>query len=241
MESNLAQTLPHWAMANAITSFATLLAGVFTLALWGLLRDQPIRWAHAYLWIFLTGIPTLGLHGYGEPFGAPSHPYWSVADTGSNLLLAWAIQLAVLGDYWRERRWRVAAASLGVNLLAIGNMVRERFFAEEIHYLIPLGDFGGFRTGEVMLIADSLFVVALLTAARTRMPRRARPLLGFVALSFLCGLALATASNQQVGLLFGVPTLAYHALWHLVGSFGFLAFFVLNHVRFSEATEPAGP
>ena len=229
------QTLPDWAMANAITSFATILAGVFTVTLWLLLRDQPARWLHAYLWIFLTGIPTLGLHGYGEPFGAPSHPFWAVADTGSNLILAWALQLAVLGDYWSRRvQWRVGGASLGVNLAGIANMVRERFFASEVSYLIPLGELGGFRTGEVMLIADSVFVVGLLTWTRSRMPARARRLLALLAITFLCGLALATAANEQVGPLLGVPVLAYHALWHLVSGFGFLVFYLFNHVRFNE-------
>jgi hypothetical protein len=223
-------------MANAVTSFATILAGVFTVSFWCLLRDQPVRWLHAYLWIFITGIPTLGLHGYGEPFRVPSHPYWSVADTGTNLLLAWAIQAAVLGDFWSRRvQWQVASASLGLNLLAIANMVRERFFLEEITYLIPLGDFGGFRTGEVMLIVDSLFVTALLIHVRKRMPKRARPLLGLVALTFVCGMLLATAGNEQVGVLFGVPVGAFHAIWHLVSGFGFLAFYVLNHVRFNES------
>ncbi|HYD48479.1 MAG TPA: hypothetical protein VEB21_09035 [Terriglobales bacterium] len=131
-------------MANAITSFATIFAGIVTLALWFAMRDQPWRWAHAYLWIFLTGLPTLGMHGYGEPFGAASHPYWIVADTGSNLILAWALQLAVLGDFWPHLQARLGALSLTVNLAAIGKMIHENFFAAERIYLIPLGDFGGF-------------------------------------------------------------------------------------------------
>ena len=235
MEPEFAKTLPAWAMANAVTAFATILAGVFTVTLWLLLRDQPLRWLHAYAWIFVTGIPTLGLHGYGEPFGAPSHPYWSVADTGTNLLLAWALQWAVLGDFWPGRiQRRVGLASLAVNVLGIANMVRERFFADEIHYLIPLGEFGGFRTGEVLLIADSVLATGLLFAARRRVPPVARRLLGLVAVTFLCGLGLATAANHQVGVLLGVPVLAYHALWHLVGAFGFLVLHLFNHVRFAE-------
>jgi hypothetical protein len=136
-----------------------------------------------------------------------------VADTDTNLILAWALQLAVLGDFWSKRiQWRVGSVSLLVNLLAIADMVRERFFAAEISYLVPLGDFGGFRTGEVMLIADSLLVVGLLSARRGRLTARARRLLALVAISFLCGLGLATAANPQVGVLLGVPVLAYHAL-----------------------------
>jgi hypothetical protein len=223
-------------MANAITSFATLLAGVVTLALWAALPGQPRRWAHAYLWIVLTGIPTLGLHAYGEPFRAPSHPWWSVADTGSNLILAWAFQVAVLGDFWSRRvQRRAGAASLCANLLAIGWMIRERFFADGPRFLIPLGEIGGFTAGEVTLILDALLVVALLYRSREHWPSRARPVLHVATALFLCGLALATAANPRVGTLFGVRVLAWHALWHLVGAFGFLALFVFNHVRFAES------
>jgi hypothetical protein len=224
-------------MANAITSFATILAGLVTLALFAALPGQPARWGHAYLWIFLTGIPTLGLHGYGEPFRAASHAWWSVFDTGSNLALAWALQVAVLGDFWPRRvQRRVAAISLGANLLAIAQMVHERFFAAEIRPLVPLGSFGGFHAGEAMLILDALLVAALLYRARGRIPPRARPVLHLVTAIFLCGLALASAANPRVGSLFGVHLLAWHALWHLVGAFGFLALFALNHVRFGETS-----
>lgn len=238
--------LPGWAMANAITAFATIGAGVYTSALFCLLPGQPLRWGHAYLWIFLTGIPTLGLHGYGEPFAAASHPYWSVADTGSNLILAWAVLVAVLGDFFSRRTARrVALASLVVNLAAIGQMVHERFFAAEPRHLISLGDFGGFHAGETMLIADSLLVTGLLIHARRRMPASARRLLGVVAITFLLGMGFATAANTQVGVLLGVPVLAYHALWHLLGAFGLLVLFLMNDIRFGSRggavpSEPPG-
>ncbi|MCG8589539.1 MAG: hypothetical protein MJE66_09630 [Proteobacteria bacterium] len=223
--------LPHWAMANAITSFGTLLAGVFTCTLWLVLRDQPLRWGHAYLWIFLTGVPTLGLHGYGEPFGEPSKPYWAVADTGSNLVLAWALQLAVLGDFYRRSvQWRVGLASGLVNLGAIGFMIAERFWWTERFYAVPLGSVGGFYTGEFVLILDSILVTALLYRNRTRLSASSRALLNVVAVTFLVGLALATAKNQHVT----GRVLAYHALWHLVGAFGFMVLYLLNHIRFSH-------
>jgi hypothetical protein len=222
-------------MANAITSFATITAGVVTLVLWTALRGQPLRWAHAYLWILLTGIPTLGMHGYGEPTASASHSYWIVADTGSNLILAWALQVAVLGDFWPRLQLRVAVASLLLNLIAIGKMVHENFFAVARLHLIPLGDFGGFYAGEVMLIVDSVLVVSLLYLARPRIAPMAKPLLSITALMFLIGLGLATADNQEIGQLFGVPVLAYHALWHLVGAFGFLVLFFFNHLRFSAS------
>ena len=223
--------LPHWAMANAITSFATILAGVFTVALSLATGGQPRRWLHAYAWIFLTGIPTLGLHGFGEPFGAPSHPYWSVADTGSNLILAWAILVAVLGDFHPPATARrVALATLAINLAAIAWMTYERCVLPERTHVIPLGEFGGFYAGEFVLILDSFLVAGLLYRARDRIVPAARPVLHIVLVSFLVGLGLATAANEQVG----GPVLAYHALWHLVGAFGFMAFWVMNHIRFAD-------
>lgn len=231
--------LPGWAMANAITSYATILAGVYTVAMGLLLGGQPARWLHAYLWIFLTGIPTLGLHGFGEGGHAASHPYWIVADTGSNLVLAWALLLAVLGDFHpRRTQVRVGVAAGAFNLAAIGWMVWERFFAAERHYLVPLGDFGGFFAGEVALILDSFLVTVLLYRGRHRVPRRAMPLLHLVAVSFLVGLGLATGSSTQLG---WEGTFTYHGLWHLVGAFGFLALFVFNQVRFDERPEGALP
>jgi hypothetical protein len=228
--------LPDWAMANAITSFATMLAGIYTTVLALLVRNHPARWLHAYAWIFLTGIPTLGLHGFGEPFQAPTHGLWRVADTGSNLILAWALQLAVLGDFHAPAvRLRVALASLALNLAAIAWMIGENFGGIPRRPVVPLGEFGGFYLGELVLILDSLFVTALLYRARQHIPPRARPLLNLVAVSFVVGLLLATADNQEVVR----PVIAFHALWHLVGAFGFLALFVFNHVRFEEARSRA--
>jgi hypothetical protein len=56
------------------------------------------------------------------------------------------------------------------------------------------------------------------------------PFLHLSAISFLVGLGLASASNQQIGGSF----LAYHALWHIVGAFGFVALWAFNEVRFSS-------
>jgi hypothetical protein len=219
-------------MANAITSFATMLAGLYATAIALLLRNHPGRWLHAYLWIFLTGIPTLGLHGFGEPFQAPTHGFWRVADTGSNLILAWALQLAVLGDFHAPAvRRRLALGSLALNLAAIGWMIGENFGGLPRRPAVPLGEFGGFTLGELVLILDSLFVTVLLYRARHRIPPRARPLLNLVAATFGVGLLLATANNQEVVR----PVVAFHALWHLVGAFGFMTLLVFNHVRLEDA------
>ena len=97
-------------------------------------------------------------------------------------------------------------------------------------YLIPLGAWGGFYPGESWLIALCFVVVGLFWARRARIPVRAKPLLALVVAIFFAGLLLATASNERVV----PPFFAMHALWHVVGAFGFVALWALNHVRFAE-------
>jgi hypothetical protein len=118
------EALPPFALANAVTSFATLLAGVFTFAMALMTGHHTGAWLFAYACIFITGIPTIGFHGLGE-VPVVSHA-WRVSDTGSNLLLAWALQVAVLGDFYSSRvQRRFALASGLVNLAAIGWMIYE--------------------------------------------------------------------------------------------------------------------
>jgi hypothetical protein len=112
-------------------------------------------------------------------------------------------------------------------------MIYESFLGSRI-YAIPLGEFGGFDIGETVLIADSVIVVGLLYSGRKAAPRRAMPFLHLAAVTFLVGLGLASASNQQIGDTF----LAYHALWHIVGAFGFVALWAFNEVRFSSPSAP---
>lgn len=225
------QELAGWNLANAVTGFATVFAGGLTVALSLLVGGQPTRWVVAYGFIFVTGIPTVGFHGFGEPFHAASFDVWRVSDTGSNLLLAWALQLAALGDSFpRATQIRVACLSGVLNLAAIGWMIAESFLPER-GYALALGRFGGFNPGELMLIADSLFVAFLLWRARASAPANARRVLALTTLIFLVGLGLATGRNDTVH----ATVVAYHALWHLVGAFGFLALWVYNQLRFAEA------
>jgi hypothetical protein len=48
------------------------------------------------------------------------------------------------------------------------------------------------------------------------------------------GSGFASAKNPQVGAVGSEEVLAYHALWHLIGAFGFLALFVFNQLRFAN-------
>lgn len=212
-------------LANAVTAFSTLGAGLTTFAL-GLLVPprQPRRWLVAYFAIFVTGIPTLGWHGFGTET-------WRVLDVGTNLLLGFALQLAVLGDYYGPAtRLRVAAASAFANAAALLQLILEGVKGEK-SYLVSFGEHGGFYAGEAMLIADALLVTVLLVAKRREFPDPARPMLWIATALFVAGLVLATADGDVVTGRFG----AWHALWHVVGGFGFVFLWAFNHVRLTNA------
>lgn len=207
-------------LANAVTSFCTIGAGLTTLLLCRYVGAQPDRWLTAYFCLFLTGIPTLGWHGWGLEA-------WRVADVGTNLLLAYALQLAVLGDYYRTSfRRRFAAASGLVNAFAVLWLLSEGARGGPA-MAIDLGAFGGFQVGETVLIIDSVAVVWLMATQRHRIPAAAMPLLRLVILCFTVGLVLASAAGDTVHGRIG----SYHALWHVVSGFGFLFFWAFNHVR----------
>ena len=50
----------------------------------------------------------------------------------------------------------------------------------------------------------------------------------------VCGLGLATAKNDVIVF----PFIPMHALWHVVGAFGFIALWAFNDARF-RAAQPA--
>jgi hypothetical protein len=105
----------------------------------------------------------------------------------------------------------------------------DRLPGTERHYLVPLGAWGGFYPGETWLIALSFVTVVLFYRRRDRIPPRAKPLLRLAVAIFLVGMLLATASNERIV----YPFFAMHALWHLVGAFGFIVLWAFNDVRFA--------
>jgi hypothetical protein len=228
--------LPAYGLANTTTGFATLFAGIACLVLARLVHPHPPRWRFAYWMIVVTGVFTVTLHGFGETnpvFGPPW--FWRFLDTGSNIVVAWAIALAVLGDYYEEPlRRRAAVALTAVMALGVAWHFRDSLPGVERSYLVPLGAWGGFYPGESCLIALSWVVVALFVARRGRIPAAAKPLLFLVTGLFLFGMLLATARNDVVV----PPFLALHALWHLVGAFAFVALWAFNHVRFAASPGP---
>jgi hypothetical protein len=225
--------LPAFGLANTITGFATLFSGAIALVFCRLVAPQPAPWRFAYWLIVVTGVFTVTLHGLGETVtGYGPRWFWSFLDTGSNIVVAWALALAVLADYYapvtlrRARPLLTAAMLVGVAWHFWDCMPRDGRA-----YLVPLGTWGGFYPGESFLIAFSVLVTALFWARRERIPARAKPLLALVTALFFAGFLLATAGNDQIV----APFFAMHALWHLVGAFGFVALWAFNHVRLMEA------
>lgn len=215
-------------LANTITGFATLLSGLTAWIFSHWVGPQPGRWRFVYACIVVTGVFTVGWHGWATES-------LRILDVGTNLLVVWAIQLAILGDYDAPAtRNRVAAASGALNLLGIAWMAREAATGVR-HYVIDLGAFGGFYAGEALLIFDAFLATALFYRQRARIPRAAKPLLWSVTGIFLVGLGLATAAGTTVH----HRILSYHALWHLVGAFGFLFLWAFNHVRFAKEPLPS--
>jgi len=212
-------------LANAVTSFCTIGAGLTTLLLCRYVGSQPNRWLTAYLCLFITGIPTLGWHGWG---GEP----WRLADVGTNLLLAYALQLAVLGDYYKDPfRRRFARVSGIINLSAVLWMTYEGFQGGPQN-AIDFGEFGGFQVGETVLILDAIAITVLMIQRRQQIPAAALPLLRIVIACFVGGLLLATAAGDTVHGRIG----SYHALWHVLSAFGFVFFWAFNHVRLQQQT-----
>lgn len=226
--------LPAPALANAVTSFSTIGAGATTLVLAHLVAPRhPRRWVLVWLALFVTGVPTLAWHGWGVVMEGGRGDIWRVLDIATNLLLAYAIQLAVAGDFYSDRfRIRLAIGSAALNLAAIAGLVHEAVTGVK-HYAIALGELGGFYPGEAMLIADAFLIVGLFYAARNQIAREAMPLLHCVTGLFLVGLGLATAHGAVVIGRVG----SMHALWHIAGGFGFIFLWAFVHVRLQSTGE----
>ncbi len=229
------ENLPNYGLANTATAFATLGGGLFPLLYCRFMLRQPSRWIFVYWMIVITGIFTITLHGFGETNPVWVERWiWAFLDTGSNIVVAWSITLAVLGDYYarKTQNWARPLATLGM-IAGVGWHYYDRLPSTASGYIIPLGKWGGFYPGESFLIAFSWLVLFLFFVKWRVVPKEARPLLLLVALIFFVGMLLATAGNNQIV----YPFLSIHAIWHVVGAFGFMTLWAFNHVRFSTVPD----
>lgn len=229
--SELAPFLHKAQLANAVTGFATCLAGIMPLLYTLLTRPQPRRWVFVYTCILLTGIPTVWLHAYeGDRIAGAT-------DTGSNIFLVWAIQMGAAGDFLRGNLKRnFIILSTALNFSAIAFLFYEAIYLTTKVKAIDLGDFGWFNIGELALIISAWAATILFFLNWKKIPAAARPLLLVVFCMFFCGMILASAKNAQVSM----RVFAWHAVWHLVGAFALITLWLFNHIRFNEPGTSAG-
>lgn len=211
-------------LANIVTSYCTCFGGILPITLTILTKRQPARWVFAYLCVLITGVFTVWLHAN------EGNRLASFFDVGSNILLAWALQVAVSGDFLKGRARSVLIGASSLLNLAVLVWLAYEVTAPQKVPLIRFGDFGQFYTGEVALIVNCWIVAGLFFVNLGKIPSVARPLLYLVFSIFFAGMLLATASNRQIS--FGI--FPWHAVWHIFGMLGFFAMWVFNEVRFDE-------
>ena len=212
-------------LANAVTGFATCMAGIMPMLYCWLVRPHPRRWHFAYFCILLTGIPTVWLHAY------EGNRIASATDTGSNIFLTWAIHVAIAGDFFRGRTLRAfLTATTAAMILAIGFLYYEALYLPVKIKLIDLGAYGYFHIGQTMLIVNGWVATGLFFAHLRRIPARAGPLLLLVFVMFFTGMVLASAGNARITW----RIFAWHSVWHLLGAFALITLWLFNDVRFYE-------
>jgi hypothetical protein len=165
--------------------------------------------------------------------------FMTTLDGGTNLLLTGAIISAVAADFMGAAgRRRLLKGVVFVNCIAIGDLVY-RSLSSGSGIEIKFGDFGGFMLSELVLIGNGLLIAGLFIRFWRGITPVARPFLVLTLAAFLVGAVLATASDSQISSQF----FAWHAAWHIVGGFGFITFWVFNHIRFFEVALPvdSGP
>lgn len=217
-------------LANAVTGFATCMAGIMPLLYCWLVRKHPPRWHFAYFCILLTGIPTVWLHAY------EGNRIASATDTGSNIFLTWAIQVAIAGDFMRAatRRRFVIATTLAM-LAAVGFLFYEAMFLPVKVKIIDLGPYGYFHIGQTLLIINGWVATGLFFINLRKIPKNARSLLLLTFVMFFGGMILASAGNARLTM----RVFAWHAVWHLLGAFALITLWLFNDVRFAEQKESA--
>ncbi len=210
-------------VSNVVTSFATLWSGVIVTLFWWYDRKQPLRWLFFYITIIITAIPTIIHHM------SPTQQFWTSVDIMSNILLVWALELALAGDFLKQpfRRQFVFILSI-INLFVILKLGYEVISPPQ-NIFLPLGEKGGFTFGEIALILNAILSVIIISYYSRSFTKKQKSVMKVLVAIFLLGLLLATGSDDYI-----YPTfLSWHSLWHITGAFGFVVFWFFNHLRFS--------
>ncbi|MCX8065283.1 MAG: hypothetical protein N3G21_08955, partial [Candidatus Hydrogenedentes bacterium] len=148
----------------------------------------------------------------------------------SNVLLVVALELALVGDYFTQKVRMFFLWLFGtLNLLAIAYLFSILVFPIPNIY-IPLGSSKGFSLGEIVLILNAIVSVVILAVNFGKLRKKEKVVFLVVVGMFLLGLVFATGSD---GYIFP-KHIAWHSMWHIVGSFGFVLFWYFNHLRFSN-------
>lgn len=213
-------------VADAVTGFATLFAGITTVFFTLSLGRQPARWLAVYISVIITGIPTIWYHGTLD-FTA------RVFDIGTNLLVAWLVTRAALDDGYTPGLRNGLIIFFGVvDVLVIAGLVATGTQSGFSAFAVGVGNY---RLPQLALLVNSLAGVLLLFGRLRFAPKSARPLLYLTTGWFLLGAIFASQPNEKIDADF----IVYHAIWHLLSAFGFLFLWAYNHARFISAAPDA--
>ncbi len=211
-------------IANVVTSFATLSSGIITTLFWYFDEKQPLRWLFFYLTIIITAIPTIIHHIF------PTIQFWTSIDVMTNILLIWALELALAGDFFKPQTYKKFVSIISIiNLIVILELGYEIFYPPK-NLLISLGGKNGFPFGEIALILNAVLSVIILSYYTKTFTKKQKSVLMLLVFIFLIGLILSTGSDGFIYPRF----IGWHSLWHVTGAFGFIVLWFFNHLRFVE-------
>lgn len=236
MSDPLAPAPSPW-LASTVTSFAILASGAFMLTITRLTGVQPRRWRRVYWLVLVVGCSTVGYHGWGEPAGGLALKLGVVADSTSNLLLALAASLAAMVDLESPgTQWRVRVGLQALTAAAIAHVLFEKF-VDANGSEIQIGGSGALSLSQLAMIANYVALFTALYRGRERMPDASRRLLPILLVASLASIGLAAPHGDVVT----SPFFAWHALFHLAGTFLLLLLWALNEIRFGQAAGRAAP
>lgn len=204
---------------NAVSSYALILSGLLALLLCWMLAPQPYHWQAVYAGLAVAGVIKAWYHGTGET-GA------SIFFAGmATLWMLWLIQWAVLKDFYSERTGGLIASASALVIVLLGLVWVSLGAGYRSLFVWP-----GMHIGQVVLALNVLLTFGLYYAAQSRIVLRARQVLYLVAALLGIGALFSIPDHREIG----YSIVAYHAIWHLLVAFAFIALWASNHIRLHE-------